>query len=356
MHLAPSRGFAYSSAMSSEHLPHDPAYKQFFSDKAMVESLLRDFVDEDFVQDLDYATLERCSGSYVTDDLRERHDDIIWRIRWRDTWCYIYLLLEFQSTPDCWMAVRMLCYTALLYQDLIKTGVLREKDPLPPVFPVVIYNGSTPWTAARDVADMLGATASRLSAYQPRQKYFLLDESRVPEEKIAESDGIAAILLRLERVQSITDLPPLLGELQRALSGPRYAHLRRMFAVWMGRVIFKRSGITQPVPEFQDLQEVDAMLEERVDQWYEQWKQEGMVLGEAIGKAKGEAIGEIKGLRLALRSILASRFGATDAGLAAALEGIQDSTALQNLMEQALALDSLGAFQDVLERTKEKLQ
>lgn len=47
----------------------------------MVESLLRDFVTEDFVRDLDFSTLEHCAGSYVTDDLRERHDDVIWRDR-----------------------------------------------------------------------------------------------------------------------------------------------------------------------------------------------------------------------------------------------------------------------------------
>ena len=34
--------------MRSTRPPHDPAYKQFFSDPAMVSSLLRDFVDEDF--------------------------------------------------------------------------------------------------------------------------------------------------------------------------------------------------------------------------------------------------------------------------------------------------------------------
>lgn len=71
----------------SERFPHDAAYKAFFSDPAMVESLLRDFVPEDFIQDLDFSTLERCFGSYVTDDLRERHDDIIWRISWKkDKW------------------------------------------------------------------------------------------------------------------------------------------------------------------------------------------------------------------------------------------------------------------------------
>ena len=90
----------------SERFPHDAAYKAFFSDPAMVESLLRDFVPEDFIQDLDFSTLERCFGSYVTDDLRERHDDIIWRISWKkDKWCYAVLIFEFQSSQDHWMAL-----------------------------------------------------------------------------------------------------------------------------------------------------------------------------------------------------------------------------------------------------------
>ena len=65
--------------MGKERMPHDSAYKQFSSNSEMVESLL-DFVSADFIADLDFSTLERCSGSYVTDDLRERHDDIVWRV------------------------------------------------------------------------------------------------------------------------------------------------------------------------------------------------------------------------------------------------------------------------------------
>ena len=64
--------------MGKERMPHDSAYKQFSSNSEMVESLLRDFVSADFIADLDFSTLERCSGSYVTDDLRERYDDIVW--------------------------------------------------------------------------------------------------------------------------------------------------------------------------------------------------------------------------------------------------------------------------------------
>ena len=51
---------------------HDSGYKQLFAFPTMVEDLLRGFVREAWVDDLDFTTLERKNGSYVTDDLRER--------------------------------------------------------------------------------------------------------------------------------------------------------------------------------------------------------------------------------------------------------------------------------------------
>ena len=156
----------------SERFPHDAAYKDFFSDPAMVESLLRDFVPEDFIQDLDFSTLERCFGSYVTDDLRERHDDIIWRISWKkDKWCYAVLIFEFQSSQDHWMALRILSYTALLLLDLVKSGKVREQDGLPPVFPIVVYNTANGasssisslrrlWSAVPSAASCISNTSS----------------------------------------------------------------------------------------------------------------------------------------------------------------------------------------------------
>jgi hypothetical protein len=41
-------------------------------------------VREDWVASLDLASLETVKGSYVTDDYRDREDDISWRVRWAD--------------------------------------------------------------------------------------------------------------------------------------------------------------------------------------------------------------------------------------------------------------------------------
>gem|GEM_PF-5369983 len=60
-----------------------------------------------WIEQCDFSTLEKVSGSYVADDLRDREDDLIWKIRWGDEWLYVYLLLEFQSSVNHFMAVRI---------------------------------------------------------------------------------------------------------------------------------------------------------------------------------------------------------------------------------------------------------
>jgi predicted transposase YdaD len=81
-------------------MDHDSGYKLLFSHPDMVEDLLRGFVKEDWVQQLDFSTLEKDSGHYVSDDLRQREDDVVWRVRFRDEWLYVY---SAWSTAEHWL-------------------------------------------------------------------------------------------------------------------------------------------------------------------------------------------------------------------------------------------------------------
>ena len=61
--------------------------------------------------DLDFATLTPLPADYVSEHLRQRHGDLVWKVRFRGRWLYLVLLLEFQATVERAMAVRMLAYT-----------------------------------------------------------------------------------------------------------------------------------------------------------------------------------------------------------------------------------------------------
>ncbi|MBF0148230.1 MAG: Rpn family recombination-promoting nuclease/putative transposase, partial [Magnetococcales bacterium] len=152
---------------------HDSGYKLLFSHPDMVRDLLQGFVKEEWVEQLDFSSLEKVSGSYVADDLRDREDDVIWRVRWGKEWLFVYLLLEFQSAVDWIMSVRTDAYVMLLYQDLVKAGYVKRGDRLPPVLPVVLYNGKSAWTAAMDVSELIAPVPGGLDRYRPRTRYLL---------------------------------------------------------------------------------------------------------------------------------------------------------------------------------------
>ncbi|HKV08994.1 MAG TPA: Rpn family recombination-promoting nuclease/putative transposase, partial [Thermoanaerobaculia bacterium] len=87
---------------------HDNGYKLLFSHAEMVADLLREFVEEKWVRQLDFSTLEKVSTENVSEKaLQRRESDIVWRLRFkgRKQWIYVYLLLEFQSTVDPLMAL-----------------------------------------------------------------------------------------------------------------------------------------------------------------------------------------------------------------------------------------------------------
>ena len=134
---------------------HDNSYKLLFSHPEMVRDLLVGFVGEPWVADLDFTTLEKVGGSYIADDLRDREDDTVWRVRFKERWLYVYIVLEFQVTVDDYMAVRLLTYIGLLYQDLIRQERLTPAGLLPPVLPIVLYNGKYRWNAARAIQELI---------------------------------------------------------------------------------------------------------------------------------------------------------------------------------------------------------
>ena len=68
----------------------DP-YKLIFSHPEPVIDLLKGFVKGDWLDELDFSTLEKVSGVYTSDDLRERRDDVVWRIRWGKEFIYVFL-------------------------------------------------------------------------------------------------------------------------------------------------------------------------------------------------------------------------------------------------------------------------
>ena len=270
----------------------DPAYKRLFSRPGMVRDLLEGFAAREWSGALDFATLTPLPADYVSEDLRRRHGDLVWRVRFHDErWLYLVLLLEFQATVERAMAVRMLAYTALLYQRLIAEGALREEGALPPV----------------------------LARYQPSQRYFLLDEGRAAGAGLPR-DNLVSALIALETNRDRTRLPALLGALIGLLREQEDDELVQAFRAWAAQVLLPRRFRETPPESLPRLEEVRTMLEETVREWTADWVAEGLEQGLEQGRAEERAL---------LCRLAARKFDAATAQrLSAALAEVTDPARL----------------------------
>ncbi len=318
------------------HKAHDHSYKLLFSEPEIIVDLLREFVCEAWVDELDFKTLEKVSGSYVSDDLRAREDDVIWRVKYRQSWIYVYLLIEFQSTVDRYIAVRIMTYMGLLYQDLIKTGQCLPDRRLPPVFPVVLYNGEKRWDAPACVQDLIVRLPGGLEGYLPSLKYLILDEGAYEMEALTPLKNLVAAIFRLENAARQEDIIEVLANLIEWLSTPEQTRLRRSFNVWLNRVLQMPGELSPPVPKLNDLVEIKTMLSQRIPQWI----REAEAKAEARGEARGELKGELKGEAKALLKLLKLKFGDIPVDVKQRVF-IADKVQLDAWLERVLTADTL---------------
>ena len=312
----------------------DPIYKRLYAFARMVEDLLRTLFTKAEL-DADYRSLQKLSTEYVGDAFQRRHGDTAWRLRTRRgrDWLHVLVMLEFQSTTDTAMALRVLEYTALLYRELLRNGKA-ELGALPPVLPVVLYNGDSPWREATNVRKLIAKPPPALAPYQPWQGYFLLDQRHGPAEDFKLRELTWAVA-QLERSQTANDLAHVARRLAPLLASPSEDELRRTFSDWL-RELWRPLVASDPArrpPENLDLEDMAMSLVDRVAEWPKPYIEQGRKQGMAHE-------------RLLLRRLAAARFdSATADRLAAAISAEADP---QRLMAVGEAIERCATGVELL--------
>ncbi|GAA3961543.1 hypothetical protein GCM10022278_19460 [Allohahella marinimesophila] len=309
----------------------------------MVRDLVLGFIPLEWVHELDFSSLEKLNSSYISDDLRERSDDIVWRVKFRGRWLYLYILLEFQSTIDRFMAVRLLTYVGLLYQDLIKSKQLPSAGRPPPVLPVVMYTGDAKWTAALHLNDLTEAVPAELNQFQPQLQYCLIDQKRYDAAELEKMENLTAALIRAELAEEPQALIEVLNHLAMWLDRSSQTELRRALKEYFGRILTKYDLPGVDVDALADLTEMQTMLSERVKEWgrpYREALEAGRKLGIEQGREEGAELAEAK----ILKRQLTKRFGLLDEETIAQIDKAS-SAQLELWLDQVLEAESL---QDLL--------
>ena len=143
------------------------------------------------MQKLAPENIEMVDKSYITKEGRKYESDLIYKVSIQPQHeAYFYILMEFQSRPDKWMALRILNYIVQFYENLPKENLL------PAVFPIVLYNGDRKWNAKTEISHCI-ENKWVPEKYIPKMSYYLIDISKIQNM----SDNLVASVVYAEQAQ-----------------------------------------------------------------------------------------------------------------------------------------------------------
>lgn len=284
--------------MAKRRNDYDSAYKYLFSNKRIFHQFLTQFIDESFTRTIRLEDIEQVDRSFVSDEFLKRESDIIYRVKLEGREVYIYVLLEFQSTVDKSIPVRMLLYILQLYDQLYRNS---RKGKLPAVFPILLYNGSEKWTVGRDLAKLIEQSIP--GKYIPSFHYYAVIEKEVPDRVLKRVKGLVSAIIYLEKQGDEAALGQAIETVIELIREEQPEQLR-MFSVWVNRMFGKvlREEETERLTE---LTEVKSMLAQLAEDIEKRGEERGIKLGEERGemqkaretarrmKAKGYPVADI---------------------------------------------------------------
>lgn len=222
---------------------------------------------------------------------------------------------------------------------------------MPAVLPVVLHNGTTAWRAARDMTPLIEAVGPRLAAYQPAQRFLVLDLRHARKHDLPPGILLRA-LAGLEQSRTPDDLLRVVQALLGWLRDPRTAELRRAFADWVRQMAERLAPDVAALPVLKTLEDARMTSVERVGEWPAQWlregREEGRVEGRVEGREEGRQEGRAQGLaheRALLCRMAATRFGADTAErLGAPLAPAADPDHLADIGDSPVRCNSADEF------------
>ena len=358
-------------------MDHDAAHKYIYSLPEVAADLLR-LVAPQWVDELDLSTLEDRSSEYLDAAHRKRLGDMVWRVGFRrsrlpgGSASSVLVLIEFQSTVDRHMIKRMREYAEMLLDRVARGGAAAREGGLPWLLPIVVYNGSEPWTAAGQATDPASlpsdAVALHLALLQPLAYHLLaaggnLTSRALPAEDWPLENRVSATV-RLQAAGAPQELLPCLLEEAIRFPGPANKAFRQALHSWARALWEHKTGGVLGFPAFEELERrkgavMATVAEAAWDRWdakvraeaFEQGVEQGMARGVEQGIAQGVEEGIAQGVESGLRQggarlvtrQAALKFGGGTAGrLRSLLEGLRTQEDLDRVGDLILECGGSG--------------
>lgn len=253
---------------------HDSGYKYIFSHKGFIKQLLQSFVPMDWVNEIDFKNMEHVNASFIRKNFKNKESDIIYKLNYKDKPFYLYLLIEFQSTVDKSMPLRILSYVIDFYENLLRKEKLSE---LPEVFPILIYNGNEKWTVPDNIINMISSYTKEIKEYLPSLKYYKIIINEFSKDSLARMMTSLAGIFLAENLKDESELEKYHKILAEILVKEVDIELREALVNWFCRLADNES--IKPIKDISliTLEEAKTMFATTIEKIKKSERKEGKI-------------------------------------------------------------------------------
>ncbi len=324
--------------------PHDRFFREVFSRLAWSRDFLRTQLPPAIVETLVLETLELRSGSFLDEELQQYFSDLLFRVRLRTGRdAYVHVLLEHKSYIEHFVALQLLRYKVEVWEQIRAEAKAAAKgaDPkqkrreplkLPPIFPLLVYQGTRKWTVSQHFTDLIDSS-EEWQPYVPDFQYAVVSVT-----DIRETEHFDAVLfraaIRLMRHIFDPDLADKLPQIWAEFRDLAWGQETQGFLIVMLTYITSATDVSNA--------ELVRSLETSVPEQEEtlmatlarQWIQEGITQGIE------------QGLLSSIRTGLRTRFGPAGEQVMEHIADTHDPAKLQQLVSALFEVNTLAEFQE----------
>ncbi|WPX08798.1 Rpn family recombination-promoting nuclease/putative transposase [Anaerocellum danielii] len=179
-------------------MQHDTTFKLLLKDKKELLLLIKDILKYKWADSIEEDSIEFDDSEFVTQHLSQLRADIVAKAKLKDTEVFFYILIENQSTVRRDMAQKILKYMVSLWWKELSKGA----ENLPPVIPIVVYNGiNEKWNISTDLMEAFETFKDDVFRYRVVD-VFEIDVKHILEQ---ERDLLMPIVFYLEQVREDRD-------------------------------------------------------------------------------------------------------------------------------------------------------
>lgn len=283
--------------MKNNNNIHDKSYKDLFSNKETFLNLIQTFVNNTWGSKITKDNLILVDKSYVLSDYEELESDIVYKANFNDTEVFFFMLLEFQSSVDYRMPIRLLLYMIEIWREVLKNTTKkdfkRKNFKLPAIVPIVLYNGANKWTVARRLKEVI-SNSEIFGESILDFKYEFLDINAYSKEELYTNQNISSAIFLLDQNINIQEFYQRLQNIIINFNNLKIEEKSRL-KHWLINVNSKDNDYKNNIEKIFDsnAEEVN-MMTSNISKGLEKYKKEAILEGKIQGKIQGKIEGKIE--------------------------------------------------------------